>query len=156
VATPTPFSFRVEAVGDYILQILVEGHLGAGEAADYLRVLGRMVAEARRRDPSRPIGLLYIDRLSGFESLKVPRAHGEFFRAVSADGDVRPRRRETDRVAQAADQSVRRRGAGAALAAVASRRARRAAQPRQTIVVQCVTCWSPSGASASKRRTTRS
>jgi hypothetical protein len=87
VATPTPFSFRVEAVGEYILQILVEGHLGAGEATDYLRVLGRMVAEARRRDPNRPIALLYIDRLSGFESLKVPRAHGEFFRAVSADVD---------------------------------------------------------------------
>jgi hypothetical protein len=86
VATQEPFRFRVEARGK-ILEVLVSGHLRADDATEYLRVLGQVIGEARGRHPDEPISLLYIDQLGGFESLKVPRAHGEFFRAMSGDVD---------------------------------------------------------------------
>ena len=73
-----PFDYAVEVLPGEVLQIDVKGYLDGAGADRYLAHLARLVEQEHA---GRPLSLLYLEHLAGFESLKVPRRHGEFFRA---------------------------------------------------------------------------
>lgn len=75
------FQYNFDVLSPEVLRVRVGGYLKAEEATAYLDALGRMLAELQAKGRVKVISLIFVDELTGFESLKVPRSHGEFFRA---------------------------------------------------------------------------
>ena len=84
-----PFSF--ELVRDppaRLVEVRVSGYLDAQATRQYLPELARAIENETGAAPGRPVALVFHDQLSGFESLVVPREHGQFFRDQSATVDL--------------------------------------------------------------------
>jgi hypothetical protein len=76
VARP-PFQFEIHQ-GHNFLEVHLSGYLDAEGSVHYLKELGARVKKAKITPQDR-IGLLYYDGLSGFETGRVARIHGEWF-----------------------------------------------------------------------------
>ncbi len=75
-----PFRCVITEEGKDLVRLHVTGHLTGEESSDYLDRVAKVVDGMRKRDGAQTVALLYLEELSGFESVKVPRVHGEFFK----------------------------------------------------------------------------
>jgi hypothetical protein len=79
IEKPTQAPFRFEILpAEGILEVRLSGYLDAERSHDYLRDLAARIKRAKR-SPEDRIGLLYFDGLTGFETGRVARTHGEWF-----------------------------------------------------------------------------
>jgi hypothetical protein len=83
VRSRRPFTFEVEHSGAGILQVAVRGYLDAEESRRYLAELGGVIERQKRVQHVSVLSMIFVDDLDGFESLVVPRLHGQFFREQS-------------------------------------------------------------------------
>ena len=72
-----PFHHEIATLAGGIVEVTVSGQLTSNDTEAYLSALGRALDGAARQQI--PVPLLFVDRLSGFETAKVPKAHGAFF-----------------------------------------------------------------------------
>src|SRR5258708_5902225 len=61
-----------------IIEIKLSGYLDAESAQEYLSDL-ELAVRRHKRAPDGRVGLLYFDGLSGFQTVRVARIHGEWF-----------------------------------------------------------------------------
>jgi hypothetical protein len=77
----------VDPARDRVLAVRVIGYLGADDTQRYLAAVDQEIEIATRGGKGAPVALLFLEQLTGFESLVVPRMHGEFFKSHGATVD---------------------------------------------------------------------
>ncbi len=75
---PSDFRYTITPRSHALIEVHVSGYLNAQESAVYLAALERAVEE-QLRGPYKAVLLLFVDNLTGFQSVKVPRMHGQWF-----------------------------------------------------------------------------
>jgi hypothetical protein len=75
---PTDFHYTITPRARGIIEVHVNGYLSADDTAIYLKAVERAIEEQVSRG-QKSVGLLFIENLTGFQSVKVPRLHGQWF-----------------------------------------------------------------------------
>jgi hypothetical protein len=75
------FRHSVKRLDPGIVLVEVHGYMDTGSSASYLPELKRVIDDVRVRDHG-PVGLLFKDELSGFDTGTAAKAHGMFFRQM--------------------------------------------------------------------------
>lgn len=80
-AAEVPFDYEIRPTRGG-LEIQISGYLDSHGSERYLRELEARVLAAKP-SPDGRVGLLYFDRLAGFETGRVARLHGEWFNRMN-------------------------------------------------------------------------
>jgi hypothetical protein len=75
---PAEFRYTITSRVRGVIEIQVSGYLTAEDTTVYLKAIERTIEE-QLRGPQKAVCLMFIENLSGFQSVKVPRMHGQWF-----------------------------------------------------------------------------
>jgi hypothetical protein len=77
------FRYEINPRNGGVIEILVSGYLTTDDTTAYLKAIEGTIDE-QLRGTHKAVSLMFIENLTGFQSVQVPRMHGHWFSARGA------------------------------------------------------------------------